>query len=826
MKEMLYALLDEESNIVVMPTQRSARALAAGYAHSRRTTIAADRVISFDSFSALFDEEVDPSLVKASPIVRGIFASTFLERKGQRLGYLYNPSFADSRQRFSSFIASILPSLGEGRTFFRDERLYGDIMTLKKAYADFMATYGFYEPAWRTKSVEAFRGDRSLTWCLSCPKAEVHMLRLLDQLGDVPFIRRIDWPEAEAVKLRLYENERAELAALFDALEELRRKEVALEDIILSTPDLDRLRPHLEIEAARRGIKLSFERELPLLSTKVGGYLCGIRELSQSSFSFVSLSRLLLDTSLPYTDDVMKRNRALIKAMVDAGVSSDSGGRLGRSLRDRAAAQHFSILQSHVRAIMGADDPSALQDALQGLGNRLFGQSQFRGDEADSRLYSYIMDRYEEFSRLASRLPSRHKGLFSLFLDTIQKLDYVPQEKAPGILVMQYSHDYQIHVPYRFVFGLSEASCRMEEGEYAFLQDYELTQRRSWDVGDALLDAYMASADELWLSGSTTTWDQAAVPPFHLSSRGLVQRMTANADRPPVHSERLSASRLWLNEGRRMEDDLAAGSLRRARPLPEDGLSYSLVAGYADCPYQSALSLFLHLRQEEWSVGEIDYQRVGNAMHSVMEAFLEKHRGRPLLSDEESLSSYDSELEELFEDRLDGLPLSPYSRAYLRSVYLPGIQAFPRELLARYKGIIPRDCEVTLCDGGLNGRIDARFQSGDETVLIDFKSSQPPRRHKYQLLIYKDLLDAQPGEGVYTDGLFYYSFTKTTKANGHFIPQAADKEAAYGQRVEMEEDIEATRKGFAEGRWNWAKDRQACALCPFATICRRRYVVR
>ena len=82
MKEMLYALLDEESNIVVMPTQRSARALAAGYAHSRRTTIAADRVISFDSFSALFDEEVDPSLVKASPIVRGIFASTFLERRG------------------------------------------------------------------------------------------------------------------------------------------------------------------------------------------------------------------------------------------------------------------------------------------------------------------------------------------------------------------------------------------------------------------------------------------------------------------------------------------------------------------------------------------------------------------------------------------------------------------------------------------------------------------------------------------------------------------------------------------------------------------------
>ena len=179
MRERLFGILDDDDSVLVLPTQRSVRDLLVDYARSRRTSVSAGRAVSFDEFSALFDIAL-PEGRRADGLSRALFASTYLDDYPDALGYLYNPAFPDSRERFVSFIASTLPSLGATMPHFNDVTLYRDVMRLKEAYTQFMARYGLYEPSWIEKSGAAFRGDRSKTWYLVCPSCEVNMLRLVD----------------------------------------------------------------------------------------------------------------------------------------------------------------------------------------------------------------------------------------------------------------------------------------------------------------------------------------------------------------------------------------------------------------------------------------------------------------------------------------------------------------------------------------------------------------------------------------------------------------------------------------------------------------------
>ena len=111
MKERLFELLDDERNVLVVPTERAARHLLVSYARERKCAIASGRVLSFDTFSSLFHEDTGKK-TPAGQISRFIFSSLFLKDKADRLCYLYNPSFPSSGERFVSFLSSILPSLG------------------------------------------------------------------------------------------------------------------------------------------------------------------------------------------------------------------------------------------------------------------------------------------------------------------------------------------------------------------------------------------------------------------------------------------------------------------------------------------------------------------------------------------------------------------------------------------------------------------------------------------------------------------------------------------------------------------------------------------
>ena len=826
MKERLFELLDDERNVLVVPTERAARHLLVSYARERKCGIGADHVLSFDTFSSLFREDTGKK-TPCAQISRFIFSSLFLRDKADRLCYLYNPSFPSSGERFVSFLSSILPSLGNSSVFFSDDRLYRDVMLIKESYESFMERHSLYEDSWLERSAGLFRGDRNRTYWLVNPEAEVNMMRLLDAAGSAPFIKKVSVAEASVhPHIKLYESEKGELAALFDALEALRDDGVAMEDIILSSPEVSRLRPYLEREAARRGIPLSFERDEGLLETKVGGYLESIREIRATAFSFSSLERLFMNNSLPWRDEIKALNRDLLSTMVDLSVSDDRDGSLLSRLSGcgkKELADHYRKFRSAVRGASSASDGAKLASSLQALATYLFGPEQFRPDEKDRDVYSFIMDKLDAFSSLAAECCLKTDSLFSVFMNSLAGMAYVSQKRDEGIRVMAYTHDYDMYVRYRFLFALSDDNCRIQSTDCDFLEDCEVSGRHVYDAGNALLNAYSVSAENVVFSSSRQTYSGRSSVPFFFVKRAAVDETAYSGGTGFSKMEIMSmrSGKRFLPQGK---EKLFSGILRYPCPLPAKGLSYSSVSTYAICPFRSAMSVIFSLEDKAFSPSDFDVRRAGSLLHECVESFLRSHEGEYL--QHELLPSYEAEIEKLFEKQLADSPFDSYTRDYLKANYLGGLVRFPSRLMEKGDGAVrPYRVEEAVSTQSLNGRIDAIVYSGDDMILIDFKTRSTPSSKRYQLLMYRMMVNEREGhECVAASDLYYYKIADGTFENE--IRTSSRSRTADEVIAEMNADIEAARNGYREGIWQCAEDYDNCQGCAFRSVCRRRFALQ
>lgn len=822
MKEKLFDLLQQENAVLVMPTQRSARALLADYARRFRTSAAMDRTLSFDTFSSAFNPDTGGAR-RADMLTRYIFASRFLSGEGKKLTRLYNPQYEDSAARFTSFIASILPSIGSDDVRITDHGIARDLALIRKSYRDFLDQNSFYEDSWLRKSADNFSLDRSKTYYLVSPEAEINMLRLLDEVGSADFVRTVSADSAAVRKLEVYDNEKAEILTLFDRLEELRDSGVRMQDIIISTPDADRLRPVLTAEAYRRGIPLSFEKDAALAETKAGRYISQIASLWQSSYSFSDLERFLLDTSFPYTDSVMELNRKLIDLMCRHSVVSNSSRDLAFRLKNAEAVKHFRFIDSCIRTINTAEDSQHLNAALQSLTTYLFSASQFSDNEDDRDCYSFILDRLQSFCAVAGGLKTSF-ALFPLFVSVLGQLDYVSQNRPQGIEVMSYSHDYQIYAPYRFVIALNDQNSRHEASEYPFLQDYEVGSRRTYDVTDALIEAYCSSSDEVFFSCSLDTYDGRSIPPFYFTSRALaISRKREGKERRWADRELKSVS-LRQAVMPVPDSESLTGGLRLVQSRPEHGFSYTRISSYAKCPFAARLSGFYSMDVKKSDPFRTDPRQIGTFLHGIAESFFTSHLGQVL--EKGKSAEYARELEELFDRALEGSDYTSYMKEHIRSAYREGVTGLAANILAELGDVESAGCEVDIHSSLLNGRADAVLKKDGRIIIIDFKKSPPQSSARYQLLIYKRIMDENAGmEVVDASDLYYYSFSLTT-GRAHFFKECQNEKKLEQLEARLDEDLEKIGTGYAEGIWTPAADYDNCRDCSFRSVCRQRYFVK
>lgn len=817
LRDDIFSCLDRNDGILVFPTENSARYYISEYVRTRRCAVLASRVIAFDRFREQFLPQ-HGNLEAVTPYHRLAFAAAFLEQNSERLKYFYNPAFPESRDRFVSFFTKILPSLEVRRSeFIRNRSLFADLSLLYDSYCAFLKENGLYEPDYEHCSRERLEGKYYLVGF----DAESQMQLFYEELGRpaelVPLTLSAPWSNP----LHIFDNECAEISTIFDMIEELCGGEVSYDDVILSSPDVQRLRPYLEREASERGIPLDFVTDIPLSDTVPGRYLTLLGTLYREKLSFSSVERFLLCTAFPFTEKVMQLNREIIKAMIENGVLScglEFSGDVMRHLVSAEAFEQYMMIKSSVISLAEAKDGAAVARAVHRLNTALFDTDEF-GTEAEQRdRFSFILRELDSFSKLVSSLNLTLSSFYQLFLRQLQNTTYNLGAHEKGVKVYRYGQDYLIDVPYHFVFALSAQNTVRQDSELPFLEDYEISERMVVDTTDIVLRYYQSLSEGTYLSSSQETYDGAASAPFVFISEGLTRHEEYRNDESAgmyyrVHSFSRASDTAFSPHSSR--EDMGRELLLPSAEKPV--LSYTQISEYERCPFAEGANVCFALRDtpDSFEPSVTDHMEIGNFLHKVMETFLERHVGVPFSTDCED--GYIAELQEVFRSLLaDSFWFDQYTKDYIHTAYYGSMAAFIRAVNKELPSFTFEKSEKKLRrDYGsyvLKGFADTVGSSQGDSVIIDYKKGDAKVNAKgYQLLIYNRLL------GKDSEKLLYFSFK-----DGCF------RESASGEVIEAALDaaIEAAASGYAGGVWSYTDERNNCRGCSYRTLCRRRFSVR
>ena len=484
--EEIFSLLDDGRTTLVFPTENAARHYLSMYVRSRHTSVLADRAIALDSFMAKF-APVHKNRKPSNKYHRLAFVSSFLSSGKTGLRYIYDDRFCSFRRRFIPFLTRILPDLMQMQLCTINNRiLYSDLQTLKRKYGAFLDKNGLFEPGWEMHSLEYYKGP-ALNHVMVGIDADIQMQKLMEELKDVPGIRRLELRSPQKPVYVQYDTEEAELEALFGKLEALKLAGVPTSEILISTPALSNLRQRLERKALEYNVPLSFMGSLDIFETVPGRYLSSVMLCITERLSFRSMEGLLLNSALPYNN--MDVNRALIRFMIDNNIQSGSldvkDDPLFSALRKNGRTQELELyrtIKGALLSIRSSSDEQKLSKSLHSLTAHLFGTDEFNNSRPEDRdVYSFILSALSDLGKTLSDVSLDMDDMFSVFMDELEHLSYVPQDDRSGIRVYSYAQDQLLHVPYHFVIGLNDANSQVSERYLGFLEDHEV-ESRSFDV--------------------------------------------------------------------------------------------------------------------------------------------------------------------------------------------------------------------------------------------------------------------------------------------------------------------------------------------------------
>ena len=828
-RDEIFRLLDDGRTTLVFPTENAARYWLSTYVRARGCSILASRAMAFDRFRELLspDRQQRPS----DRMHRLAFVSSFLEAGNTGMSYLYKDELHDYYHRFVSFLVGVIPSLRDiDDVYIENRNLRSDLRILKDSYFSFLFANGLYEPLWEKPSLEKAKALNG-TYALIGYDADVQMQKFMNDLGDVGCISKIKLQCSETPRYLKFFTVESEIEALFRELQTLKRRGVPADDIIISTPDVDELRPYLERRSREYNTPLSFMRSLRLSETVPGRYLFSIRRCISENLSFNSLEALLLDASLPYLD--MESNRKLIRFMIDHNhlsgsldFSSDELFKdLARDARERSDESMLTLYKNLKSALVGirrASGGDELIRDIHGLTTLLLGNEEFSASDATDRdVYSFIFSQLAEISSTLKECSLNPGNLFPIFMGEVEQLSYVAQQKKDGIRVYEYGQDHLLDVPYHFLIGLNDSNAVVREVDLGFLEDHEVQRRNIIDVTSELLSYYQSVSAHAWISGSGTSYSGSQSTPSYFVKQNAVENRDLPEEEPVLEKADLEsfdhACRTSLaSKG----PDLSTDSF--GHPMDPDTvkLSYTSISTYVKCPYNEYLRIGMtrHV-PDDFEPARQDDRKIGSFLHEVIQAFMKNHLGQ--LLEFSDLESYYTELGNTFDKMLEENRIfDTYTKASIRGRYLEPLKNVIKLLLdpdsKSYIGpFYPKKNEQALDQNkSFTGSIDTVLEGQDGQVyLLDYKKGIGAAT--YQLVLYKRLFEeAFPGKAV--ADCFFFSM-KDGSYKGFDDAKWAEQEE------KLDNDIGQTLSGYREGNWIATPSKDACQLCRERAICRRRF---
>ncbi len=861
----------EEGYICVFPTEVAARSFLADYAlHGNRKAIFAEQAISFDTFRAQFlPKHADEQ--PANTLMRQLFARTLLE-KDHGLSYFINPRYPEANSRFSTYIASLLPQLGEALDedvlALMSAEMQKDVKILYQEYAAFLASHHLFEPGYELPSLQfADAQVLSKRYCLLFPSLVAGLDSLVTSLGNPPWVTLRPTPHllGESVKLEVFDNHVEEIRTTLRRIRHLLDEGTPTRDILIGCANPTTMLPSLEQEAWLYDIPLVIRQGKSPLLYPSGRFFSRLKEVYEESFSLESMKALLLDIGFPWKD--LETQRKLLAVAVDRAVVQGSiwgSDQWTEQLHVTSLIAWYKEFKESVVGICTSKDIEELRKKLNHFQDTYFIETQWTGTEGED-VYSFCLDAMESIKvSMASVSIDSYPSVFSFFLDYLDTKLYVPQMNEGGIQVYPWPLTAPLEARHHFILSLDhKGSACLAKPLTLLPQTVETKDRREEDTTVATLQAAMLSEGNLYLSYHTSSYEGEALPPTYFLEQNLIT--PKREDVLEAHDPFLGEGQLWRGEtpaadatnkqqwwfAKAIHTSLSPKRSDFAwKALPLDWvpllkvdsegkkrihLSPTALDTFVRCPYAWLCNYLFEVEQAEYQVLNVDHRLIGSFLHAVYEAFFrEIEYFSPIKMEEYRLlllSLFDEKLIEYFGERGPNPPTRAWILYEFRQRCTQILEA--EENLFEHTRSIFFEKKLSFVNElfSLEGRIDRILcldpPEGKHYAVIDYKKGKAPftkiidKVPSYQLPLYRKLVGESLGADVVNASYF-----SIREGRYHAIwDRGATDIMEYCDKA-LEDVLQKVATSIGSGHLEATPSKESCGMCIYRPICRRRFATR
>ena len=471
--------------------------------HSEESGVSAvplERFISWDKFKGNYVSASEPGRAPVPALLRKIFVRNLIQKNAEEPFFkkIINPEFAGNAASFTDWICRMLPSLelwnkvmlkakDSTGVLMDDEDL--DYKLLYERYKAFLDANSFFEPAWVTPDFSG-SGKKILIIYPEILEDFADYIEVFEGCPDITLImlpeEKEGEPQPECIK---YPDSRRELRMTILAMRSLIEQGKAnWTDITLSVPDLTTYRPYLERELKNYCIPYVIRAGFPLSSNCAGVIFNEILDCYNSSFSYDSVRRLLLDNYIPWKTQDKEVRESLIREgqrlRCICGYDKANGEHidiwkeaLSHVNHDEREYTFYTQLKKDITAICKSNTFAAIHVAWMAFKTRYLEPSNFSetADKIISRCITELNALIAVERDFCQPLGLAVDQPYEFFINELAAKTYTPQSTAVGISVFPYKLSAAANYKYQFVIDSSQNNLELPFKRLSFLNAHKRT---------------------------------------------------------------------------------------------------------------------------------------------------------------------------------------------------------------------------------------------------------------------------------------------------------------------------------------------------------------
>lgn len=808
-----------------------------------------------------------------------------------------------SARAFLPWVSSILPKLhglllqlGDS-----DDRLVkeyvSELALLHGEYREFLQLYGIYEPTWTKREIDLH--GRCFFFFL--PELVDDIDEYREVLSETPGMELIPADlclPREGATLSTYDNSLEELEELCNYISGLLDRGCKPWEIAITLGDPDLL-PLLERTARRLDLPLTIRIQKSLCDYGAGRLLSYMMQCRESHFSLESLKLLLLNRGLPWQNRnlcerliVFGGANHCVQNLGDgpegdlwetmfriALKNSSSRDEVEGSISDTEELHNFySSLRGMILKIAGATSFASLRASLEGFLRQFLvtdGPSEDRVRPLQ-RIRVIIDELVWLEERLGGMVP---ESPFQFLVEELQSTGYLLQDanEGAGIPVYPYRVSAGIYPNYHIMPGLSQKATSVKITPIPSFGDSQLSLLglKAGDLTQHYLSVYLSSGENVSASFARETSMGVQLPPGALLANGKIKKAENTITQSPYTTEekywrgesqtllptlcryQKCGIRILMTEPRELDLTKASLSVKLlerqdgSHPLHRDGLvriSPYRLDRWKTCPTAYLFSYGWELDTPPVTASWESALMRGKLMHEILHRLFDRMREKsgtaPLKRRSELLNQAIREVSGYWE-RTKSFGRTPFWKSELQRI-VNKLHTFLEKDLEGFPLFTPEDLEwkheVVDEEKRLlySGKIDRISGTGDELVVVDYKSSfntplagilsEDGEPFSFQMPIYLLLLsNRQNAEPDASDGagsierrklMVYYDLSR-----GRFVSFLDSEQKGLEQKVidYLEKFAEGCAAMVLNGEFMPPEE---CDGCEYRSVCRVKYFIR